>query len=27
VHLFLVNRIPKTVVREFLEASEQQPSA
>jgi magnesium and cobalt transporter len=26
-HLFLVNRIPKTVVREFLEASEQQPSA
>jgi len=27
VHLFLVNRIPKTVVREFLESSEQQPSA
>ncbi len=27
VHLFLVNRVPKTVVREFLEASEHQPSA
>ncbi len=25
--LFLVTRVPKTVVREFLEASEQQPSA
>jgi magnesium and cobalt transporter len=25
-HLFLVNRVPKTVVREFLEASEQQAS-
>jgi hypothetical protein len=27
VHLLLVTQVPKTVVREFLEASEQQPSA
>jgi hypothetical protein len=27
VHLFQVNRVPKTVVREFLEASEQSTSS